>query len=55
MLAGDFVRLDAPSALMERAVASGFHAANALLGRTAQPVHTASRRGLLSRVYSALS
>lgn len=49
VLAGDFVRLDAPSALMERAVASGFHAANALLGLEAQPVHAPSKRGLLAR------
>lgn len=49
VLAGDFVRLDAPSALMERAVASGFHAANALLGVDAQAVHVPATRGLLAR------
>ncbi len=49
VLAGDYVRMDAPNALMERAVASGFAAANELLGRVVQPVHRASARGLLSR------
>jgi isorenieratene synthase len=51
-LAGDFVRLPLPSALMERAVASGFLAANHLLaphGARAEPVHSIPRRGLLGR------
>ncbi|MEM9072558.1 MAG: FAD-dependent oxidoreductase [Myxococcota bacterium] len=48
VLAGDFVRLSQPSALMERAVTSGFLAANTLLGRNAEAVHSPSRRGLLS-------
>lgn len=53
-LAGDWLRLPYPSALMERAVASGFEAANHLLGRAAvtirrPPVHGLLRRGLLRR------
>jgi isorenieratene synthase len=54
-LAGDFVKLPFPSALMERAAASGFLAANALLamrGVAPEPVHTVSTRGLLARVAS---
>lgn len=47
-LAGDFVKLPFPSALMERAVSSGFLAANHLLRRDAQPVVPASSRGLLA-------
>ena len=49
MLAGDFVRLDIPSALMERAVASGFEAANALLQ---QPIrlHSVPAEGMLGRL-----
>jgi isorenieratene synthase len=51
-LAGDFVRLPLPSALMERAVASGFLAANHLLaphGARAEPVFSIPRRGILGR------
>jgi isorenieratene synthase len=50
-LAGDFVRLDFPSALMERAVTSGFLAANLRLeqrGLPPVPVASASGRGLLA-------
>jgi len=55
-LAGDLVRLDFPSALMERAVASGMLAANAVLGRwgvAAEPVWSGRPRGLLAWVPSA--
>ena len=51
-LAGDFVRLPIPSALMERAVASGFLAANHLLaplGVRPEPILSIPRRGLLGR------
>jgi isorenieratene synthase len=51
-LAGDFVRLPIPSALMERAVASGFLAANHLLARDGvapEPILSIPRRGLLGR------
>lgn len=50
-LAGDFVRLPFPAALMERAVASGFTAANQLLepwGLPPERVWTVARRGLLA-------
>ena len=49
------MKLAFPSALMERAAASGFLAANALLatrGVAPEPVHTVSTRGLLARVAS---
>lgn len=49
-LAGDFVKLDVPTALMERAVMSGFLAANHILearAGTAQPIRHVSTRGLL--------
>jgi isorenieratene synthase len=52
-LAGDFVKLPFPSALMERAAASGFLAANGLLadwGVTPEPVYSVAPRGLLARV-----
>jgi len=52
-LAGDGVRLPFPCALMERAVASGFLAANALLRRwQARPevIWTVPRRGLLAPI-----
>ena len=58
MLAGDFVKLPFPSALMERAVASGFLAANAILERGARapvPVVSASRRGLLAGLDARLA
>ncbi len=51
-LAGDFVRLPIPSALMERAVASGFLAANHLLaplGIKPEPIRSIPRRGLFGR------
>jgi isorenieratene synthase len=51
-LAGDFVRLPIPSALMERAVASGFLAANTLLaaqGVEPEPIHSVPLHGLLGR------
>jgi len=51
-LAGDFVRLPLPSALMERAVASGFLAANHLLapsGVRPEPIRSIPRRGILGR------
>jgi isorenieratene synthase len=51
-LAGDFVRLPLPSALMERAVASGFLAANHVLaphGVKPEPIRSIPRRGLLGR------
>ncbi len=54
-LAGDLVRLDFPSALMERAVASGMLAANSVLRRwgvAPEPVWTGRRRGLLAWVRS---
>lgn len=50
-LAGDFVKLPFPSALMERAVTSGFLAANAIVGRAgARPVEVKTIRatGLLA-------
>jgi carotenoid phi-ring synthase / carotenoid chi-ring synthase len=51
-LAGDFVRLPLPSALMERAATSGMMAANHLLGPfgvAAEPIATPPARGLLTR------
>lgn len=56
-LCGDFVKLPFPSALMERAVASGFIAANHLLqsrGVRGQPIATIPRRGLLAAPLNAL-
>ena len=50
-LAGDFVALPFPCALMERAAASGFLAANSLLaafGVQAEPIRSVPARGLLS-------
>lgn len=50
-LAGDLVRLPIPSALMERAAASGFLAANHLLARSgvrSEPIHSVRDRGLLA-------
>jgi isorenieratene synthase len=52
-LAGDFVRLPFPSALMERAAASGFMAANSLLatrGVRPEAVYTVPPRGLFAGV-----
>lgn len=50
-IAGDFVKLPIPSALMERAAASGFMAANRLLARTqarSEPIRSVPLRGLLA-------
>ncbi len=50
-MAGDFVALPFPSALMERAAASGFLAANVLLaplGVAPEPIRTVPRHGLLA-------
>ncbi len=50
-LAGDFTRLPFPSALMERAVASGFLAANQLLAPWSvrpEPLWSVPRRGVLA-------
>ncbi len=50
-LAGDLVKLPIPSALMERAAASGFLAANHLLARNRvrpEPIRSVRRRGLLA-------
>lgn len=50
-LAGDFVRMPMPSALMERAVSSGFLAANTLLAREqvqSEPLFSVPVRGLLA-------
>lgn len=52
VLAGDFVRLPVPSALMERAVTSGFLAANHLLARDGvrpEPIRSVPRLGLFAR------
>ena len=57
-LAGDFIKLPFPSALMERAVSSGFLAANRLLsahGLRPEPIRTVPRRGLLGRRPAALA
>jgi len=51
-LAGDFVRMPIPTALMERAVASGYLAANTLLASQdiqPEPIYSVPRRGLLGR------
>jgi isorenieratene synthase len=47
-LAGDFVKMPFPCALMERATASGFAAANELLGFERQPVLHGPTRGPLA-------
>jgi carotenoid phi-ring synthase / carotenoid chi-ring synthase len=50
-LAGDYVSVPLPCALMERATASGFIAANHVLARhgvAPEPVHSVPRRGLLA-------
>ena len=49
-LAGDFVRLTQPAALMERAATAGFAAANAILerwGLPPEPVASVRRRGVI--------
>jgi isorenieratene synthase len=50
-LAGDFVKMPIPSALMERATASGFLAANLILSRFGvrpEPIESVPRRGMLA-------
>lgn len=52
-LAGDFVRLPFPSALMERAAGSGFLAANRILaarGLETEPIDSIPCRGMLARL-----
>ena len=52
-LAGDFVRIDQPSALMERAATAGITAANAILQRwrlPPEPVASVRRSGILARI-----
>jgi isorenieratene synthase len=52
VLAGDFVRLALPTALMERAVASGYLAANTLLASQdiqPEPIYSIPLRGILGR------
>jgi len=51
-LAGDFVRLDVPAALMEGAVVAGIAAANAIFaeqGLAPEPIWSVPRRGVLRR------
>jgi len=53
VLAGDLVHTDFPSALMERAVATGMLAANVLLQRRGvreEPLHSVVPRGLFARL-----
>ncbi len=60
-LAGDFVKVPFPSALMERAVATGLRAGSAIAaslgtdaaGRRAEPVRTIPRRGVLAPLMRA--
>ena len=55
-LAGDFVRLSFPTALMERAAASGVVAANGILKRAGvrqEPVYSVPRRGFLAALRRA--
>ncbi len=52
-IAGDFVKLPIPTALMERATASGFLAANQLLARhhvRSEPILSVPPQGLLARL-----
>ena len=54
-LAGDLVRLPFPTALMERAVSSGFLAANALLDEwnvAPEPIWSVPPRGMLAGLQS---
>ncbi|MFT7581224.1 MAG: isorenieratene synthase [Myxococcota bacterium] len=56
-LAGDFVKLPFPSALMERATASGVIAANHLLARLGvqgEPVFSVPSRGVVAKPWNAL-
>ena len=53
-IAGDFVKLPLPSALMERAAASGFLAANQLLAMDnvrSEPVFSVPQRGMLAGLF----
>ncbi|XXT21322.1 FAD-dependent oxidoreductase [Sorangium sp. So ce429] len=53
VVAGDFVRLPFPAALMERAASSGILAANTVLARSgveSEPLRAVPRRGLLAGV-----
>lgn len=55
-LAGDFVRLPFPSALMERAAASGFSAANKILANVGKPteeIESVAPRGMLASLMKA--
>jgi isorenieratene synthase len=55
-LAGDFVSVPVPCALMERATVSGFIAANTLLARhgvTPEPIQSVPRQGLLAPLQSS--
>ena len=54
VLAGDYVKLPFPSALMERATSSGFMAANHLLQRFSRPSEPV-RHGPLKGVFAALA
>jgi isorenieratene synthase len=54
VLAGDYVKLPFPSALMERATSSGFIAANHLLQRFSRPSEPV-RHGPLKGVFAALA
>ena len=52
VLAGDFIKLDFPTALMERAVSSGFLAANTLLRRWSlpeEPIERVKPTGFLAK------
>ena len=50
MLAGDFVKMEQPSALMERAVTSGYQAANHILQTEAQEVRSIPGSGMLAKL-----
>jgi isorenieratene synthase len=57
-LAGDFVRMPFPCALMERAAASGLLAANLLLaqlGVAPEPIHSVPSRGLFAPIHTPRS
>lgn len=49
-LAGDFVKVPWPSALMERATMSGFDAANRIHGHIAQPIRSVPAHGVLHKL-----
>lgn len=57
-LAGDYIKLPFPSALMERSVSSGFIAANLFcraFGAREEPIHESPRRGVFAPRSSALN